>query len=382
MIVYRRNIEKQIDYYLKLKKVLIIYGPRQAGKTTFVKKLAEKYNGKYYSCEETDVALALTNKTSAQLKSYFGDAKFIVLDEAQKVRNIGTSLKLLYDNYPEMQIVATGSSVFELANQINEPLTGRNLQFYMYPISVGEFVETHDEIYTRRLLDPFLVFGMYPGVIDAGPHRKVLLEKITNDYLYKDILSYQGIKKPYLLQGILKALAHQVGSQVSYSEIGQKLGVSGHTISHYVDILEQAFIVFRLHPLTKRKRDEIKFMHKIYFWDNGILNTLRGNLTEAESRGSEELGILFENFVIAEKMKKRKYNDEFNYVYFWRTKHGAEVDFVEEYNSATKYVVYECKYDRDTLRIPSQFMENYKPEKTNVVNKYNFIDVLTDKNTN
>jgi uncharacterized protein len=376
MQIYKRALEEQLIKRLFKGKIIILYGPRQVGKTTLVKKIAKEYDGAYFLCEEPDVNVALTNKTSTEMRAFLGNKKLIILDEAQKVHNIGTSLKLLVDNFPDIQIIATGSSSFDLANEINEPLTGRNYEFFMYPLSVSELVESSSLIETKRLLENILIYGSYPEIVSAGEHRVELLEKITNDYLYKDVLSYGGIKKPHLLQKILKALALQVGRQVSYSEIAKMVGASRQTVSNYVDILEKAFILFRLYPLTKRQRDEIKHLHKIYFYDNGILNTLIQNYNFLDSRN--DAGFLFENFYIAEKMKKRKYNQELNSVYFWRTKRGQEIDFVEECGGGKEYRAYECKLSDKRIKLPSLFKEIYVDSKLKVISKTNIVDDLIE----
>lgn len=376
MQIYKRVIEERLIKHLFKGKIIILYGPRQVGKTTFVRKIAKEYDGAYFLCEEPDVHAALTNKTSTEMKAFLGNKKLIILDEAQKVHNIGTSLKLLIDNFPNTQIIATGSSSFELANEINEPLTGRNYEFFMYPLSISELVASSSLLETKRLLENHIIYGTYPEIVHAGERRVELLEKITNDYLYKDILSYSGIKKPYLLQKILKALALQVGGQVSYSEIAKIVGANRQTVSNYVDVLEKAFIIFRLYPLTKRRRDEIKHLHKIYFYDNGILNTLIQNYNFLDSRS--DAGFLFENFYIAEKMKKRKNNQEFNSVYFWRTKKGQEIDFVEEYRGGEEYIAYECKLSHKNIKLPSLFKETYVNSKLEVISKTNIVDDLVE----
>lgn len=374
--MYKRAIEEQLIKHLFKGKIIILYGPRQVGKTTLVKKVAKEYDGAYFLCEEPDVNNALTSKTSTEMRAFLGNKKLIILDEAQKVHNIGTSLKLLIDNFPDIQIIATGSSSFDLANKMNEPLTGRNYEFTMYPLSISELVESFSLLETKRLLENYIIYGSYPEIVRAGENRVELLEKITNDYLYKDILSYGGIKKPYLLQKILKALALQVGRQVSYSEIAKIVGANRQTVSSYVDVLEKAFIVFRLRPLTKRQRDEIKHLHKIYFYDNGILNTLIQNYNFLDSRS--DAGFLFENFYIAEKMKKRKYERELNSVYFWRTKKGQEIDFVEEYSGGKEYAAYECKLGGKNIKLPCLFKETYANSKLKIISKTNIVDDLVE----
>ncbi|MEK9154252.1 MAG: ATP-binding protein [Patescibacteria group bacterium] len=374
MKIYKRTVEEQLREHLFKGKVIILYGPRQVGKTTLVKKLLEEFGGAYFLCEEPDVNDALTHKTSTEMQAFLGNRRLIVLDEAQKVRDIGTSLKLLIDTHPEMQIIATGSSSFDLANQVNEPLTGRNYEFHLYPLSTAELVESSSLLETKRLLEQHLTYGVYPEVQGAGERRVELLGKITNDYLYKDVLSYGGIRKPHLLQKILKALALQVGGQVSYNEVARTVGADRQTVMSYVDILEKAFIVFRLYPLSSRERDELRRLHKVYFWDNGILNTVIQNYNALDSR--HDAGSLFENFYISEKMKKRAYGRELNSVYFWRTKKGQEIDFVEEYRSGEEYRAYECKLTDRRATLPNLFKETYSTTSFKIISRENVIEDL------
>lgn len=371
MKMYRRIAESTIKRFLFKGKIVILYGPRQVGKTTLVKRLVAEYNGTYFLCEEPDVRNALTDATSSSMRAFLGNKNFIVLDEAQKIENIGTSLKLLIDTYPDLQIIATGSSSFDLANKINEPLTGRNYEVMMYPLSIEELVDNGSRLETNRLLEQYLIYGTYPGIISAGEDRAADLSKITNDSLYKDLLSYEGIRKPSLLQDLLKALAFQVGHEVSYAEIAGAVGANKETVRSYIDILEKAFVVFRLYPLHKNKRDEIKSHHKIYFYDNGILNTLLQNYDAITLR--EDVGRLFENFFVSEKIKQRADHAIFNSIYFWRNAQGGEVDFVEEYRGGEQYIAYECKYRKPRAKLPPLFADSYHPKKFEIITKENIV---------
>lgn len=370
-IIYKRVVEDRLKKLLFKGKIVILYGARQVGKTTLVKKLVKEYDGAYFLCEEPDVNEALTNKTSTEMKAFLGNKKFIVLDEAQKIHNIGTSLKLLIDVYPEIQIIATGSSSFDLANKINEPLTGRNYEILMYPLSIEELISSYSETETRRLLSQYMVYGTYPGVLNAGELRQENIKKITNDYLYKDLLGYHGIRKPELLQKILRALAFQVGNQVSYTEIAGAVGANRETVRSYIDILEKAFIVFRLFPLHKNKRDEIKSQQKIFFYDNGVLNTLLQNYNSIDSR--DDVGKLFENFFISEKIKQKNNHNINNSVYFWRKQKSGEVDFIEIVNNVVSSA-FECKYSKAKIKIPRVFKDTYNPKNFIVITKDNLIN--------
>lgn len=377
-IIYHRQIESRLRSLLFKGKIVILYGPRQVGKTTLVKKLCAEYKGLYLLCEEPDINQAFTHKTSTEMKAFIGDKKFIVLDEAQKVEDIGTSLKLLIDNFPDMQIIATGSSSFDLANKINEPLTGRNYELKMYPLSISEIIDSTSLIETKRLLERNIIYGTYPGVINAGDLIEENLKKIANDYLYKDLLKYEGIRKPDMLEKILKALAYQVGSLVSYSEIAMGIGVNKETVRSYVEMLEKAFIIFKLKPLHKNKRDEIKSLHKIYFYDNGILNTLLQDYHTLDSR--KDSGFIFENFFISEKVKYINNNNLSINTYFWRKQKNGEVDLIEELTENKTYKAYECKLSERKSKVPALFQAVYKPESYQVINKSNIVDVLKSDN--
>ena len=373
-MIIKRSIKSQVVEALGQKKVIIIYGARQVGKTTLVKEIiAEIPNSAYFSCDEPDVREALTNKTSTEMRAFIGGASTIVFDEAQRVTNIGLSLKLLHDSFPDLTIVATGSSSFELANKIVEPLTGRNISFTLYPISFNEYATTIGENEARRLLNHRMIYGMYPAVINSqNPEQEIKL--LTQDYLFKDLLAVETVRKPMLIEKLAKLLALQMGQEVSYRELAQKLEVSSQTITSYIKLLEQAFIVFRVSPLGKNPRNEITRFEKIYFFDQGIRNALIDNFGEIETRVDK--GQIFEGFFITERLKDYQITDRFTKQYFWRTKDGSEVDLIEE--AKQKLTAYECKFGQD--KISTRAWQNSFPDvPVNLVNRTNITDYLKTK---
>ena len=369
-MIIKRWLKAEIVKSLKDKRVTILYGARQVGKTTLVKELISEYNGTYFSCDEPDIREAFSNKTSSEMKDFIKDAKFIVLDEAQRVPNIGLSLKLLHDTYPEIKIIATGSSSFELANKIIEPLTGRNIPFALYPISYKEYSDSSGHLESKRLLEQRIIFGMYPAIISsANPEGD--LKIITNDYLFRDILRIETIRKPIIIEKLVRLLALQSGNEVSYNELAQKLEVGRQTIIQYVRLLEQAFIIFRLPPLSRNKRDEVTRFEKIFFFDTGIRNALIDNFSSLENRIDK--GSLFENFFISERQKQYARSGSHTHPHFWRTKDGSEIDLVEETHNTLQ--AFECKWKETSIK--TRAWKNAFPETTvTQITSKNIVDIL------
>lgn len=341
-----RDTKKQVVAALSAKKVIILYGARQVGKTTLVKDILKGIpDGAYFSCDEPDVRAAFTDKTSTEMKAFIRGARTIVLDEAQRVPHIGLALKLLHDTHPEITIVATGSSSFELADSAAEPLTGRNVPLTLYPISYAEYARAIGAQEALRMMEYRIRFGMYPAVISAAdPEQEV--RQLARDYLFKDVLRVETIRKPLVIEKLTQLLAHQVGQEVSYNELAQKLDVSRQTVMSYVRVLEQAFILFRVPPLGKNKRNEITRYEKIYFFDTGIRNALIDSFGALNTR--HDTGALFENFFIAERLKTYQRERHEARPHFWRTKDGSEIDFVEE--SRDGLAAFECKWSGGSVR--------------------------------
>lgn len=370
-MIIRRKIQSFVEKTLFKGKVVVIYGARQVGKTTLVKEIQKKLAVKavYLNCDEPDIRQALTNKTSTELKSFLGNNELVILDEAQRVKNIGLSLKLIVDNYPEMQVIATGSSSFDLSNEIVEPLTGRKMEFYLYPFSLAELKEAYSEIEIGRLLDTRMIFGMYPEIVfedDAAKGEK--LKTLAKSYVYKDVLQYQNIKNPEVLEKLLQALALQAGNEVSYGELASLVGVDKITISNYIQILEKAFVIFRLTPFSRNLRNELKKMRKIYFFDNGVRNALINNLNPLDLR--QDAGALWENFMISERIK---YNNNFGRdanLYFWRTLQQQEIDCIEEYQAVLSG--FEFKWSEKIAKVPAAFSRAYPASTVETINKINY----------
>ena len=363
-------MQKRIEDSLFKGKVVVIYGARQVGKTTIVKNLQKKYpDSIYLNCDEPDVREALTNASSVEIKSFIGDKKIVFLDEAQRVKNIGLSLKLIMENFPEMQVVATGSSSFELSNQISEPLTGRKYEFLIHPFSIKELSSGQSEADINRSLENRLIFGMYPEVaIKSGEEQKQAIKDITKSYLFKDVLQYQNIKNPEILEKLLQALALQVGNEVSYPELAETINVDKKTVVNYIDILEKAFIIFQLNPFSRNLRNELKKLRKIYFFDNGIRNALVNNFNPVDLRN--DIGSLWENFMISERMKFNNNNNIDNNIYFWRTHDKKEIDYLEERDG--KISAFEFKWKKDNANSPKIFLETYKNSEFELVNRNNY----------
>ncbi len=374
-MMIKRTITNIITKRLNKGKAIIILGARQTGKTTLIKSLFGELDNEvlFLNCDEPHVRTSLTNVSSSFLKQLIGNAKYILIDEAQRIKNIGITLKLITDELSEKQLIVTGSSSFDLVNEINEPLTGRKFEYFLFPVSWSELVEYRGMIQTMGELERRLVFGNYPDVINNPGNEIEILNNLTSSYLYKDLLSYKGIRKPDLLEKLLTALAFQVGNEVSYNEISNMLQVDKETISDYIYLLEQAFIVFKLSPFSRNLRNELTKKRKIYFYDNGIRNALISNYNPVELR--QDIGQLWENFLISERFKINHY--QFRYVnnYFWRTHQQQEIDYIEEYGG--KLHAYEFKWKTGKkYRFPKTFLNTYPDSETKIITTENYFDFI------
>lgn len=373
-----RIIQQEIEKNLFKNKVLLLIGARQIGKTTLLKKVLQNCTEKslWLNADEYDVKIKLENATtSTQLLQLFGNAKLIVIDEAQQVEDIGLKLKLVIDTNPELQIIATGSSAFELLQKSNEPLTGRKKEYHLYPISFSEMVSHTSLLTEQRLLENRLIYGSYPEVINNPGNEKEVLKEITNSYLYKDVLRYDGIKKASVIDKLLVALALQVGSEVSYNELAKTIGnINSATVEKYIDLLEKAFVIYKLPALSRNLRNEIKKGKKIYFYDNGIRNAIINNFNPLALRNDK--GALWENFLISERMKKNSYNKHYCNTYFWRTFDQAEVDYIEEYDGALH--VFEFKWKTNNKKVPASLLNSYTVNTTAIVDTDNYGGFIGD----
>lgn len=368
-----RILQKAIKDRLFQKKVILLYGARQTGKTTLVKDLLSRHRGVYFNADEPDVRVRFENRTSSELKSLVGNSRLVVIDEAQRIENIGLTLKLMVDTFPEIQVLATGSSSFELADRLKEPLTGRKFEFHLSPFSLEEMERVHGAMEADRMLSRAAVYGLYPELVLLGmAEAEERLLELGGSYLYKDVLLLGLIRHPDVLEKLLRALALQIGSEVAYTELAGLVGVDKNTVETYVRILEQAFIVFRLPPFSRNLRNELKKMRKIYFWDTGIRNAVINNFTPLESR--PDAGDLWENFVIAERMKYLRNHRSANTSWFWRTHQQQEIDYLEEATGGL--MATEVKWRPGRGRIPKTFQGAYPDAETHIVSPENWRDLV------
>ncbi len=367
----KRLLEKRIRNDLFKGKVIIVYGARRVGKTTLSKQLLSEFSmaGKYLNCEILSVEKNLTEREPEKLRAFLGTNKVIVLDEAQVIPDIGKVLKLINDTIKDVQIIATGSSSFDMAYKTSETLTGRAYHYVMYPLSVLELTAENDWMYLASNLERLLLFGLYPQVFLSDNEEAVReLEEISSSYLFKDLLHYDGIKKSRLLKDLLISLALQLGSEVSYNELANKLGVNSMTIQKYIDLLEQCHIIFRLNSFSRNLRKELSKSFKVYFYDNGIRNALINNYNPLSMRN--DAGALWENFCISERIKSNNYLGRKVNSYFWRTYDQKEIDYIEE--TGGKITGYELKYSEAKKKLSfKEFSDTYKA-KVNVVNLLNY----------
>jgi len=365
--MYNRLIEPQLEQQFFKSKVVILTGARQTGKTTLVKKIlaesAYRDSVRFFNCDNPTDRDALNNQDLEFLKGLIGNAKLVFIDEGQKVETIGQTLKLLVDYYQDQkQILVTGSSSFKTS----EALTGRKFVFHLFPLSLEEIYSDKNMLTVLKELPTHLVYGNYPEVagLAAFADKKRRLEELAASYLYRDILEFQKIKSPTLLTNLLRALAWQIGSEVSYTELSSLLGIDKNTIERYVDILEKNYIVFRLSPYATNKRKEISKLRKIYFFDVGIRNALINNFNPLEQRN--DIGVLWENFILVERMKFRAYHEITANDYFWRTYGGAEIDLVEEREG--QLFGYEFKWqDKKRRAAPSIHWRKYRNSTYEVI---------------
>jgi len=353
-----REIQDHIQNSLFKGKIIILYGARRVGKTTLVKQILKEYpDSKYINCELLQNRVALETTNSTLLKDFIGSNRLVVLDEAQSIPDIGLKLKIIIDTFPETQIIATGSSSFDLANRISEPLTGRMRKYTLYPLSFTEISKAYSLAEMMALQDRYLRFGLYPEVYDKNEDdAKEELNELASNYLYKDVLQYQSIKKPDLVVDLLRALALQLGSEVSIHELAKLLKQNSHTVLRYIELLEKSFVIFRLRAFSRNMRTEISKTQKIYFFDPGIRNSLIQNYNPLALRNDS--GGLWENFCILERMKYLENNRKFVNTYFWRTYNQQEIDYIEEYGGMLH--AYEFKYSSSVkAKIPKAFSNSY-----------------------
>ncbi|NBU46294.1 MAG: ATP-binding protein [Flavobacteriales bacterium] len=358
-------------------KAIIVLGPRQVGKTTLLKNLAfDPEEILWMNADEIDVQQTLSEVSSGSFKALLGKKKIFIIDEAQRIENIGLKLKLITDNLPEIQVIATGSSSFDLANRVNEPLTGRKWEYNLFPLSYQELVAHHGMLAENRLLEHRLVYGYYPEVVSNPGEEEERLKLICHSYLYKDVLLWERLHKSDKLVRLLQALAHQIGSQVSFNELAEICSMDPKTVEKYVNLLEQAFVIFRLPSFSRNLRNELKSSRKIYFFDNGIRNAIINNFNPIALRS--DVGFLWENFLVSERLKFNSYHLLNKNSFFWRTVNQQEIDLIEEYGGQLH--AYEFKWNsKKTVRLTRTFQNAYPDSTFDVITPNNLHEFLLPK---
>lgn len=365
--MYSRLLSDRIKKRIDSRKAIVVIGPRQVGKTTLLEKILESKDYLLLDGDDPKTRTLLTEPNSEQIRAILGKAKYVFIDEAQRIEGIGLTMKIIIDRFKNVQLFVSGSSSFDLSNKINEPLTGRKWEYQLFPISWEEYENKHGYLFAEQSLENRLLYGFYPDVLNNVGDEISILRNLVNSYLYKDILSYADIRKPEVLDKLVQALALQIGSEVNYSELAQIVNVDKNTISKYIDILEKGYIIFKLSSFSRNVRNEIKTNKKIYFYDNGIRNMVIGNFNPIELRTDK--GALWENFLISERIKQNEYKQSLARTYFWRTKQQQEVDFVEEVGE--KISGFEFKWQKKNQKLPKTFTETYNAE-TKIIDRENF----------
>ncbi len=366
--MYQRTIESNIKDNIGNGKAIIIVGARQVGKTTLIKKILEGQEYLFLDADDPAIRQLLSVPNTEEIRTILGENKIVFIDEAQRIAGIGLTLKIITDQFKKVQLFVSGSSSFDIGNKLNEPLTGRKWEYELFPISWEEFENKEGFVKSEQQLENRLLYGFYPEVLNnKGKERKVL-KNLVSSYLYRDILAISEIRKPEILDNLLLALALQVGSEVNYNELAGTIGVNKITIQKYIDIFEKGYVIFRLNSFSRNLRNEIKRNRKIYFYDNGIRNAITGNFAPLKLR--TDVGALWENFLVSERIKQNIYKETFARMYFWRTKQQQEIDFVEEKDGVI--YGYEFKWKtRSKVKLSETFVNTYHA-KTKVIDRKNF----------
>lgn len=376
MRLIERQLQKEIEQRLFSGKAILLIGARQVGKSTLFQQVIENQRESVLklNCDEADTRNVLTNANLQELRMIIGQHKLVLIDEAQRVKNMGLTLKLITDNMPDVQLLATGSSSFQLQDAINEPLTGRKWEYHLYPISTTELVQDRGILGTRQMLESRMIYGSYPDVLNHADDARSILTNLSGSYLYQDLLSIESVRKPALLEKLLVALALQIGSEVSYNELAQTIGSDSKTVEKYIDLLEKCFVIFRLPAFNRNLRTELKKGRKIYFYDNGIRNAILQNYAPLSLRN--DVGALWENFFISERIKENHYHGNYAKSYFWRTTGQQEIDYIEERDG--KFTAFEMKWNpkKANVTIPSPFAKEYPVERFIVITPETYIEWL------
>ncbi len=373
--MFTRTIENTIKEKFNRGKAIILVGARQVGKTTLLRQILKDKDYLFLDADDPSTRSLLQSPTTEQIRTFLGDYKYVFLDEAQRISGIGLTLKIITDQFKDVQLFVSGSSSFDIGNALNEPLTGRKWEYELFPISWEEYEKKIGFIKAEQQIDNRLLYGFYPEVLNNQGKEREILKNLVNSYLYRDILAFSDIRKPEILEQLLQALALQIGSEVNYNELAKLLNVNKITIQKYIEILEQGYVVFRLGCFSRNLRNEIKQNRKIYFYDNGVRNMIIGDFKHLNLRLDK--GALWENFLVSERRKQNIYKDTFTKMYFWRTQQQQEVDFVEE--NGGNVFGYEFKWSKKkSQKLPKTFTETYNAE-SKVIDKDNFREFVIIK---
>ncbi|MFN3299473.1 MAG: ATP-binding protein [Sediminibacterium sp.] len=372
-----RIIQTQIEGKIGQQKVILLYGTRRTGKTTIIEKIVKKYSSDALLLhgEDMQISAILQNRTIANYQQLTKGKKIIIIDEAQAIPEIGKILKLLIDTIKGITVVATGSSSFDLVNRTGEPLVGRNLEFYLYPIAQAELSSIEEFLTTKQNLEERLIYGSYPELwhLNNLQERETYLKQMVNSYLLKDLLSFENIKGADILFKLLQMLAWQVGSQVSTVELATNLQINKATVERYLDLLSKVFIIYPLSGYSNNLRKEVSKSKKWYFFDNGIRNALINNFSSINQRN--DIGQLWEQYFLSERIKFNRYTNYQPQYYFWRTYDGQEIDLIELYNGQLQAI--ECKWKYAKAKIPTAFAKAYSEAKFTIINKENYLEWIT-----
>ena len=372
--MFYRSIQENIKEAITISnKIVILYGPRQVGKTTLIRQILKElpYKSMEINADQLKYQEVMSSRDLTKMKELIGDHEVLFIDEAQNISNIGINLKILHDSLPALKIIANGSSSFELANQLKEPLTGRTSTFLLFPIAIQELAKQLTPFEIKDQLESYLLYGMYPEVLTlTGSDKKIKhLRELASAYLYKDVLQLSNIRHSDKIVKLLKLLAFQAGSLVSLHELGKALEMSHETVNNYIDLLEKGFVVYRLSGFSRNLRKEVNKMGKIYFFDNGMRNMLIDNFNSLDFR--HDKGALWENFLVSERMKKMEYQGHYLSKYFWRTYTGAELDYVEDRDGQLSG--FEFKWKTEKTKPPVTWFETYPDAGYEIVHRDNFL---------
>lgn len=376
----RRTIRPTLDASIQAGRVLLLYGPRRVGKTFLLREVEQdiQTTGKqvlFLNGESRVVQDNLTSRVPEQLRRYVGDADVVVVDEAQKVENIGEHLKLLVDTHPDIAVVASGSASFDLAQQVGEPLTGRKVTHTLFPISARELIDNNSVDYYLSVRDEHSIFGGYPALFSLISHaeKEAYLHELVDSYLLKDILEFGNVKGAKIIRDLLVLLAFQIGTEVSLTELGNSLDLSKDTVARYLDLLEKTFVIKNVRGFSRNLRKEVTKTSRYYFYDNGVRNALINNFNPLHLR--DDVGMLWENYLVMERLKKQAYDGIYTNNYFWRTYDQKEIDWVEERGGMLHG--YEFKWGNSKPKAPSGWLETYENAEFAVINQENFLSFIS-----